>query len=84
MVCYTKVTDEIFHRILYNEDPHPEMVLAQTILGRVLNRKLYNYIGFAAYTEGDERSLDFNLNNKVCFNLFIVVGLYVVVLLMQN
>ncbi|KAM3921816.1 deoxynucleoside triphosphate triphosphohydrolase SAMHD1 isoform 2-T2 [Leptodactylus fuscus] len=43
MVAYTKLTDNIFHQILYSSDP--ELSKAREILRKVERRQLYKYVG---------------------------------------
>ncbi|KAG9473838.1 deoxynucleoside triphosphate triphosphohydrolase SAMHD1 [Eleutherodactylus coqui] len=43
MVAYTKLTDNIFHEILYSRDP--ELSKAREILRKVERRQLYKYVG---------------------------------------
>ncbi|XP_069809368.1 deoxynucleoside triphosphate triphosphohydrolase SAMHD1-like [Dendropsophus ebraccatus] len=43
MVAYTKLTDNIFHQILYSSDP--KLSTARDILHNVECRKLYKYVG---------------------------------------
>ncbi|XP_068119754.1 deoxynucleoside triphosphate triphosphohydrolase SAMHD1-like [Hyperolius riggenbachi] len=43
MVAYTKLTDNIFHQILYSSDPN--LKEAREILQKVERRELYKYVG---------------------------------------
>ncbi|XP_073415473.1 deoxynucleoside triphosphate triphosphohydrolase SAMHD1 isoform X1 [Dendrobates tinctorius] len=43
MVAYTKLTDNIFHQILFSSDP--ELSKARDILRKVERRQLYKYVG---------------------------------------
>ncbi|XP_075428587.1 deoxynucleoside triphosphate triphosphohydrolase SAMHD1-like isoform X2 [Ascaphus truei] len=43
MVAYTKLTDDIFHQILYSSDPN--LFKAREILRKIQRRQLYKYVG---------------------------------------
>ncbi|KAG0714997.1 Deoxynucleoside triphosphate triphosphohydrolase SAMHD1 [Chionoecetes opilio] len=58
MVAYTKLTDEVFQRILYDEGSHPELEHAQHILNNIYKRQLYLCVGHTRPNNPDTTGQD--------------------------